>query len=107
MTTPEPTHHDGTSDALPGGYADQRRPGELVFAIFLTLASLALLWNAFGIAGFKALSSPGAIPMATSAVMVITALVVTIRTARQGRVASETVARDRSEERRVGKECLL
>lgn len=94
MTTPDPIHHDGSSDALPGGYDARRRPGELVFAIFLTVASLALLWNAYGIAGFSKLSSPGAIPMATSAVMVVTALIVTVRTARQPRVADETVARD-------------
>ena len=51
-----------------------RRPGELVFTLFLVLASLGLLWSAYGIAGFEALSSPGAIPMATTAVMALSAL---------------------------------
>jgi hypothetical protein len=69
----DPEHHDGTSDATPGGEPDRRRPGELGFALALVAASLALLWNAYGIAGFEALSSPGAIPMATSFVMVVTA----------------------------------
>ena len=94
MTTPEPIHHDGSSDALPGGYTARRRPGELVFAVFLAAASLGLLWNAYGIAGFSKLSSPGAIPMATALVMVVTALIVVVRTARQPRVPEETVARD-------------
>lgn len=59
MTIPETQHHDGTSDALPGGYPAQRRPGELAFAAFLLIVSLILLWNAYGIAGFSKLSSPG------------------------------------------------
>lgn len=36
-------HHDGTSDATPGGYPQKRRPGELGFAAFLSGASLFLL----------------------------------------------------------------
>ncbi|EPX75827.1 tripartite tricarboxylate transporter TctB family protein [Salipiger mucosus] len=87
-------HHDGTSDATPGGYAGQRRPGELAFALFLLAASLYLLWDAYGIAGFEALSSPGAVPMATTAAMVISALIVVLRTARLPKVATESVARD-------------
>lgn len=94
MTTPEPIHHDGSSDALPGGYAAQRRPGELLFAVFLALASLGLLWNAYGIAGFSKLSSPGAIPMAAALVMLVTTVIVVLRTARQPVVPGETVARD-------------
>lgn len=87
-------HHDGTSDATPGGYKDQRRPGELGFALVLTFGSLGLLHNAYGIAGFAALSSPGAIPMATSLVMVIAAGLVALRTMRLPKVAGETLARD-------------
>ena len=94
MTTPEPIHHDGAGNALPGGYDDRRRPGELAFAIILACASLGLLWNAYGIAGFSKLSSPGAIPMATAAVMVVTALIVVLRTARLPVVAGESVRRD-------------
>jgi len=87
-------HHDGTSDASPGGYLDQRRPGELGFAIFLTLASLFLLYNAYGISGFKALSSPGSVPMATTLVMAVSAFTVTLRTSRLSKVAHETLSKD-------------
>jgi len=87
-------HHDGTSDATPGGYIEQRRPGELGFAIFLTLASLFLLYNAYGISGFKALSSPGSVPMATTLVMAVSAFIVTLRTSRLSKVAHETLSKD-------------
>lgn len=87
-------HHDGTSDATPGGYASRRRPGELGFALFLGATSLYLLWDAYGIAGFSALSSPGAVPMATTFVMAITALIVALRTLRLPKVETETIGRD-------------
>lgn len=87
-------HHDGTSDATPGGYAQARRPGELGFAVFLTLASLYLLYDAYGISGFEALSAPGAIPMATTFVMVVTALIIALRTAPLPQVTGETFRRD-------------
>lgn len=87
-------HHDGTSDATPGGYADSRRPGELVFTIVMTLGSAALLWNAYGIAGFEALSSPGAIPMATAAVMLISSIVILVKTIGLKKVESETLTKD-------------
>lgn len=60
-----------------------RRPGEAVFTVFLLLASLFLFWSAYGIAGFEALSSPGAIPMAASAAMIITAAIITVQTFRK------------------------
>ena len=53
-----------------------RRPGELAFALFLAAASTGLLWSAYGIAGFEALSSPGAVPMATTAIMVVASIAV-------------------------------
>ncbi|RYG89216.1 tripartite tricarboxylate transporter TctB family protein [Loktanella sp. IMCC34160] len=87
-------HHDGTSDAAPGGYVNQRRPGELGFAIFLTLASLYLLYDAYNISGFQALSAPGAIPMATTFVMAISAVIIVLRTAPLPRVRSETFRKD-------------
>ncbi|MDK3073833.1 tripartite tricarboxylate transporter TctB family protein [Sedimentitalea sp. JM2-8] len=87
-------HHDGTSDATPGGYTEQRRPGELGFAIFLSVASLFLLYSAYGISGFEALSAPGAVPMATTLVMAVAALVVTARTARFPLVPTETLGKD-------------
>jgi putative tricarboxylic transport membrane protein len=87
-------HHDGTSDATPGGYVEKRRPGELGFALFLTGASLFLLYSAYGISGFDALSAPGAIPMATTLVMVIAAAIVVLRTARLPKVTTETISKD-------------
>ncbi|HMQ41302.1 MAG TPA: tripartite tricarboxylate transporter TctB family protein [Paracoccus sp. (in: a-proteobacteria)] len=90
----DPEHHDGTSDATPGGEQTQRRPGELVFAAIMLIASLALLWSAYGIAGFDALSSPGAIPMATTLAMVITAGIILFKTAKLPLDHSETVVRD-------------
>ncbi len=82
---------EGSSDATPGGMADFRRPGELAFAAFLLIASLVLLWSAYGIAGFRALSSPGAIPMATTAAMALTAGIIAWRTWRQPRTQDETL----------------
>ncbi|MGP3698515.1 tripartite tricarboxylate transporter TctB family protein [Rhodobacter sp. NSM] len=87
-------HHDGTSDASPGGYDNGRRPGEAAFALFLLGGSLFLLWSAYGISGFEALSAPGAVPLAATAVMVVTALIVFIRTFRLPLVAGETIRRD-------------
>lgn len=67
-----------------------RRPGELAFTLFLLLASLGLLWSAYGIAGFEALSSPGAVPMATTAIMVVTAIMVLIQTLRRPTGTTQT-----------------
>ncbi len=87
-------HHDGLSDAVPGGYALKRRPGELVFSIFLLAASLFLLYSAFGISGFEALSAPGSVPMGTSFVMVLAMLYIVYRTFPQPVVEAESVRRD-------------
>lgn len=90
----ESYEHEGRSDATPGGYDNGRRPGEVVFAVFLTLFSAALLWNAYGISGFDALSGPGTIPMLVAAVMLITAGLSLARTLRKPLVATETLGRD-------------
>lgn len=84
----------GASDATPGGQADKRRPGELAFAAFLLVASLYLLYSAYGISAFEALSAPGSVPMATTFVMVVTAGIVTLKTLRLPRVTAETLSRD-------------
>ncbi|MCI5040191.1 MAG: tripartite tricarboxylate transporter TctB family protein, partial [Donghicola eburneus] len=60
----------------------------------LTIGSGALLWNAYGIAGFEALSSPGAIPMATAAVMLISSIVILVKTAKLKPVENETMSKD-------------
>lgn len=85
---------NGASDATPGGAEGRRRPGEAVFAMLVTLGSAALLWNAYGISGFEALSAPGAIPMAATAVMLVSALIVLARTIRLPRIVGETVTKD-------------
>lgn len=90
----DPEHHDGTSDATPGGERGARRPGETVFAAFLLLASLGLLVSAYGISGFEALSAPGSVPMATASVMVISSALVLVRTLRLPLSRTETVLRD-------------
>lgn len=60
-----------------------RRPGELVFTLVLIACSLVLLWQAYGISGFSALSSAGAFPMAMSAIMVGSLAVVLAKLLRQ------------------------
>lgn len=94
MSRIETEHHDGTSDATPGGYEGQRRPGELVFGALMVIGSFVLLWNAYGISGFEALSAPGTVPMATTAVMVVTSAIIFLRDLRLPRVAGESVAKD-------------
>ncbi|MBN8190139.1 tripartite tricarboxylate transporter TctB family protein [Salipiger thiooxidans] len=94
MSRIETEHHDGTSDATPGGYEGQRRPGELIFGALMVIGSLVLLWNAYGISGFEALSAPGTVPMATTAVMVVTSAIILLRDLRLPRVAGESVAKD-------------
>lgn len=61
----------------------QRRPGEVVFTLLLLLGSLFLLWQAYGISGFSGLSSAGAFPMAMSAVMVVSLVMVLFKTVRR------------------------
>lgn len=91
-------HHDstrdGSSDATPGGIADKRRPGELVFTLSLVIFSGILLWNAYGISGFDALSGAGTVPMATAAVMLLSVAIVFLRTVKLPRTEDETVLQD-------------
>ncbi|SPF81001.1 tripartite tricarboxylate transporter TctB family protein [Pseudoprimorskyibacter insulae] len=93
----DPDHHDGTSDATPGGEPDKRRPGELLFAAFLTLASLVLVRDAWGIEnsfGPNGLSSPRSIPLATTTVMALSAGLVLFKTARLPLDRTETILKD-------------
>ncbi|QDC08597.1 tripartite tricarboxylate transporter TctB family protein [Oceanicola sp. D3] len=93
----DPDHHDGTSDATPGGERGKRRPGELLFAAVLLAASLGLLWSAYGIEnpfGPNGLSSPRSIPMATTFAMVVSAAIVLVQTARLPLDRAETLAKD-------------
>lgn len=59
--------------------AKHKKSGETQFAIVMALLSLFLAFQAFGISGFDALSSPGAFPMAVSAIMVISSVVLVIK----------------------------
>ena len=62
-------------------------PGETVFGLALLALSLFLLWQAYGIAGFSSLSSPGAFPLAAAAVMVVAALVTVFSNSRRPTVS--------------------
>ncbi|KGJ02861.1 Tripartite tricarboxylate transporter TctB family protein [Paracoccus halophilus] len=68
-----------------------RRPGELIFNLFLFLFSLFLFWSAYGISGFEALSSPGAVPMATSATMIYSAGAILWEVFRKPQGSAETL----------------
>ena len=63
----------------------RKRPGETTFGVLLLLAGLAIAWQAYGISGFSALSSPGAFPMAAAAAMVAAGLIVVIADLRKPR----------------------
>jgi hypothetical protein len=52
------------------------------------------MWTAYGIAGFEALSSPGALPMAAAFAMLVTSLAVAVQTLRSPRTPHETLSRD-------------
>lgn len=71
-----------------------RKPGEAAFALILSLLSLAAVWHAYGIAGFEALSSPGAFPMAVAAIMVISSLIIAVKTLRASPESDQSFFRD-------------
>lgn len=57
-----------------------RYPGERLFSFLLVIFSIFLLWRAYLISGFSDLSSPGAVPMGASVVMVIGACIAFVQT---------------------------
>lgn len=57
-----------------------RNPGEGIFSTLILIGSVFLFWQAFKIPDAGALSSPASLPIAASAVMVISASIVVIRT---------------------------
>ena len=65
-----------------------KRRGEDLFGLIVLVIGVLLFWQAYEIAGFTALSSPGAFPMAAAAVMVVAALIVVIGNARRGGAVS-------------------
>ncbi|MCC4273469.1 tripartite tricarboxylate transporter TctB family protein [Marinomonas communis] len=48
-----------------------RYPGERLFSFLLVIFSIFLLWRSYLISGFSELSSPGAVPIGASAMMVL------------------------------------
>ena len=73
---------------------EPRRPGELVFNIGMTLGSLYLLYSAWGISGFEALSAPGTVPMVTTAIMVVCGALILRETLQKPKVTGERLERD-------------
>jgi len=71
-----------------------RRPGEVLFNLSVFVVSLFLLRAAYGISGFEALSAPGAIPMASTGIMVLAAGWTLLRTLRKPGRTSEKLTRD-------------
>ncbi|MDP2080515.1 tripartite tricarboxylate transporter TctB family protein [Pseudotabrizicola sp.] len=78
----------------PKGLGQPRRPGELVFNLLMVLGSLYLLWSAYGISGFEALSAPGAVPMVTTAVMLLCTGLIFLETLRKSKITAEKLERD-------------
>lgn len=52
---------------------------EIPLGIFLVLFSLTALYHAYGISGFRSISSPGAMPMFAAAIMLCASLVILIK----------------------------
>lgn len=71
-----------------------RRPGEVAFAAVITVASAFFAWTAVQIAGFEALSSPGALPMAAAGTMLVTALAILVQTIRRKPAHGQSLGRD-------------
>lgn len=70
----------------------QKRRGEDLFGLIVLVVGVVLFWQSYLIAGFSALSSPGAFPMATAAVMVISGVIVVIgNLRRRGRLSDEKI----------------
>lgn len=71
-----------------------RRPGEMAFTLAMVLGSLFLLWSAYGISGFEAMSAPGAVPMVTTAIMLVCALLILRETLQRSPVTAEKLERE-------------
>ncbi|MEQ8813451.1 MAG: tripartite tricarboxylate transporter TctB family protein [Thalassobaculum sp.] len=56
-----------------------RQPGERAFTLALLALSLFLLYQAYTISGFSAVSSPGVFPMVAAGVMVLSLATVLVR----------------------------
>jgi putative tricarboxylic transport membrane protein len=62
-------------DEMLGHHArKQRLPGELTFALLMLLLGLTALWLSYQISGFASWSSAGSVPLGTSLVLTVSAL---------------------------------
>lgn len=57
-----------------------RLPGERIFTLLLAAGSLFMLWQAWGISKFESITSAGVFPMIATLTMLVTALMVVLRT---------------------------
>lgn len=64
-------------------------PGEDLFGLIVLVVSIALFWQSYKISGFEALSSPGAFPMAASAVMIFGSILIVIDNIRRNKAGAE------------------
>lgn len=72
-----------------------RRPGEAVFAFFLVIVSTVLLWESIGIEGaFDALSSPAAIPLTATVIMLLTSIIIAFDTLKRPVKRDETLTQN-------------
>lgn len=71
-----------------------RRPGEGVFALLVCAFSLFLLWKAIEIDGFSSLSSPGALPIGATAIMVVASAIIAWKTWQSPKSETETVSKN-------------
>lgn len=67
-----------------------RIAGELAFVLLLLAFSLYMLWEAYKISGLQSYSSPGAFPIATTLVMMVTGLIIVFNAARAPRVEHDS-----------------
>ncbi len=63
----------------------EKRAGEDLFGLLFLVLSVGMLWQSYAIAGFSALSSPGAFPLAASAVMLTASVIVVVGNLRRRR----------------------
>lgn len=61
--------------------APSERPAELVFAIIISVFSVAAFWQAYEISGFSSAHSAGVFPMLATGTMVLSSFIILCRTA--------------------------
>ena len=67
-----------------------KQPGEDIFGLIFLVLSVGLFWQAYLIAGFSSIDSPGAFPLAAAAVMFVAAIIVVLGNRHHGRDTSGT-----------------